>query len=67
MGKKTGVVSTSIQFEYTYSSERIEEILRLDWKTSMSLREVFPGMDATINYYDPNHPNSCLGVYHGLE
>ena len=32
MGKTTGVVSTSIQFEDTSSSERIEEILRLDWK-----------------------------------
>ena len=47
VGKKTGVVSTSIEFEYTYSSELIEEILRIDLHNITSLREMFPGMDAT--------------------
>jgi len=47
--KKKGDVSTSIQFEYNYSSEGlIQQILRFDLNNVTTIREVFPTLDASI-------------------
>ena len=49
VGKKNGDVSTSIQFEYNYSSEGlIQQILWIHLKDVTAICEVFPNLDATI-------------------
>ena len=47
--KKKGDASTSIQFEYNYSSEGlIQIILRIDLNNVTAIREVFPNLDTSI-------------------
>jgi len=58
--KKKGDVSTSIQFEYNYSSEGlIQQILRTNLKDVTAIREVFPHLDASITIR--NIPKHGLG------
>ena len=48
-GKNKDDASTSIKFEYNYSSEGlIQVILRIDLNKVTAIREVFPNLDATI-------------------
>jgi len=59
VGNKKGDISTSIQFDYIYSSEGLIQQIWIDLKNVTAIREVFLNLDASITIR--TIPNNVLG------